>query len=211
MTQEQMQYIQEDKIDLKELWQILVKRKILILILTVIMTLLATIYVVTAKPVYSGKVLLEIGKIANEQFNDGEYSSLAIVSLDNVNNLKSIVTQMTSVSASIPKKTDLLTLSTTGFDKAVIQEKLEKATAFILERHKENASLRSGKNAKVQMTRVIGQIDVGQDAVKPKKKLIVIIAFITGLMLSIFLTFFLEFIQGNREEEEKEAPQDSLS
>ena len=52
------------------------------------------------------------------------------------------------------------------------------------------------KNAKI-----IGQIDESEHPVKPKKKLIVIVAFITGLMLSVFLAFFLEFLQGMKKED----------
>ncbi|WP_024787503.1 GNVR domain-containing protein [Lebetimonas sp. JH369] len=36
--------------------------------------------------------------------------------------------------------------------------------------------------------------------IKPKKKLIIILAFITGFILSIFLAFFIEFIKGFKEE-----------
>ncbi len=50
-------------------------------------------------------------------------------------------------------------------------------------------------------THIIGEIEVFDKPIKPKKKLIVVIAFITGLMLSIFLAFFLEFIGGMKEEE----------
>lgn len=50
-------------------------------------------------------------------------------------------------------------------------------------------------------THVIGEVETLEHPVKPKKKLIVIIAFITGLMLSVFLAFFLEFLQGMKKEE----------
>ncbi|MEE8588094.1 MAG: GNVR domain-containing protein, partial [Sulfurimonadaceae bacterium] len=64
----------------------------------------------------------------------------------------------------------------------------------------------------IKRTELVGEVELLDRPIKPKKKLIVVVAFITGLMLSVFLAFFLEFIQGNREEEEeKEAPQDSLS
>jgi len=52
-----------------------------------------------------------------------------------------------------------------------------------------------------QNSRVIGEYVIKDYPFKPKKKLIVVVAFITGLMLSIFLVFFLEFIQGSRKEE----------
>ncbi len=50
-------------------------------------------------------------------------------------------------------------------------------------------------------TEIIGEIITNDHPVKPKKTLIVIVAFITGLMLSIFLAFFLEFLRGMKEEE----------
>ena len=50
-------------------------------------------------------------------------------------------------------------------------------------------------------TEVIGKIMTNDYAIKPKKKLIVIVAFVTGFILSIFLVFFLEFIRGFKEEE----------
>lgn len=53
----------------------------------------------------------------------------------------------------------------------------------------------------VQNSIVIGEFVITDYPLKPKKKLIVIVAFITGLMFSIFLVFFLEFISGVKKEE----------
>ena len=53
-------------------------------------------------------------------------------------------------------------------------------------------------------TEIIGNVITNDYAIKPKKKLIVIVAFVTGLILSIFLVFFMEFIKGLREEEKSE-------
>lgn len=50
-------------------------------------------------------------------------------------------------------------------------------------------------------TNIVGEIETLDDAVKPKKKLIVIVAFFTGLILSVFLAFFLEFISRIKKEE----------
>lgn len=50
-------------------------------------------------------------------------------------------------------------------------------------------------------THIIGNIETLDNPVKPKKKLIVIVAFLVGLMLSIFLAFFLEFVRRMKEEE----------
>jgi uncharacterized protein involved in exopolysaccharide biosynthesis len=47
---------------------------------------------------------------------------------------------------------------------------------------------------------IIGKIITNDYPVKPKKKLIVIVAFITGFILSIFLVFFFNFIRDNNQE-----------
>jgi uncharacterized protein involved in exopolysaccharide biosynthesis len=49
-------------------------------------------------------------------------------------------------------------------------------------------------------TSIIGKIIKFDHPVKPKKKLIIIVAFITGFILSIFLVFFIEFVKGLKEE-----------
>jgi len=48
---------------------------------------------------------------------------------------------------------------------------------------------------------IVGSILTNDYSAKPKKKLIVVVAFITGLILSIFLVFFIEFIRGFKEED----------
>jgi len=58
------------------------------------------------------------------------------------------------------------------------------------------------KNTKqyVQNSHVVGDYVIKNYPIKPKKKLIVIVAFITGLILSIFLVFILEFFKEVEEE-----------
>ena len=47
---------------------------------------------------------------------------------------------------------------------------------------------------------IVGNLIAKDNAIKPKKKLIVIVSFVTGLILSIFIVFFMNFIQGFKEE-----------
>ena len=212
MSQENtQQQIQEDEIDLRELWKTLVKRKMLIAAVTLAVTIAALAYALLATPIYSGSVLIEIGEVINDvndvnnvnDVNDvaNKVTSLSRVKLDDVENLQFIVGSLLGIEASIPKKTGLLILSSSGHDKAAIRTSLEDAVSFIDRRHHENVKLYSSKSAQIKMTKVVGSISVGQEPVKPKKKLIVVVAFVTGLMLSVFLAFFLEFIQGSRREE----------
>jgi len=53
----------------------------------------------------------------------------------------------------------------------------------------------------IKPTHIVGEIETLENPIKPKKKLIVIVAFISGLMLSVFLAFFLEFIGNIRKDE----------
>ncbi|QOY52707.1 Wzz/FepE/Etk N-terminal domain-containing protein [Candidatus Sulfurimonas baltica] len=53
----------------------------------------------------------------------------------------------------------------------------------------------------INNSRVVGDYIVKDYPIAPKKKLIVVVAFVTGLILSIFLVFFMEFIKGFKEEE----------
>ena len=56
--------------------------------------------------------------------------------------------------------------------------------------------------ANLTNTHIIGKIKQSPYPIKPKKRLIVIVAFVTSFILSIFLVFFIEFIKGFKEEEE---------
>lgn len=194
-----MQNIKDNQIDLKELWFTIQKRKYLISIITVGATLLALFYAfLIAKPIYSGNVMIEIGQVVNENYYNKKNAVFESKDLDNIHNLKILVTKIANVSASIPKKTKLLIISTSHTDKDMIKKKLEKAVSYTLERNKEITKLYSEKNTKIKMTKIIGKINVGEKPIKPKKKFIIIVTFITGLIISIFLAFFLEFIQGFR-------------
>ena len=193
---------QPDIIDIREIWYILKKRKIIIIFITILLTLSAILYINIVKPVYRGSAMIEIGMVANEQFNDGKYSSLSIIRFDNIHHLKNIVNETTNVTASIPKKTAMLNLIATGTDKSIIKENLENAIKFILKRHKKISKIYSSKDSKLVMTQLIGEIKVNNTPIKPNKKLIVVVAFITGLMLSVFLAFFLEFISGMKKDPE---------
>lgn len=51
---------------------------------------------------------------------------------------------------------------------------------------------------------IVGEIMTNDYPSKPKKKLIVVVAFITGLILSIFLVFFIEFLKGMKEEDTRD-------
>lgn len=58
-------------------------------------------------------------------------------------------------------------------------------------------------NNSIKNSEVVGTIQVHDYPIKPKKKLIVIVSFITGFILSIFIVFFMNFVNSLRKEEPK--------
>ncbi|MEO1958700.1 MAG: Wzz/FepE/Etk N-terminal domain-containing protein [Nautiliaceae bacterium] len=52
----------------------------------------------------------------------------------------------------------------------------------------------------IHNTQIIGKIEKDDNPVKPKKKLIIVVAFVTSFILSIFLIFFIEFIKSFKDD-----------
>ena len=78
-----------------------------------------------------------------------------------------------------------------------LKNKLEKIKEFIMVRHQK---LSNFYDIAVQ-TEQIGDIKISEEAInKPKTALILTVAFITGFILSIFLVFFIQFIQSIKRE-----------
>lgn len=182
-----------DEIDLRELWQTLVRRKITIIVTALLMTVGAAVYVMTTTPVYSGNVLVEVGEVVNGD------QPRTIFNLDNVNNLKEVTVASTGTNIAIPNgTTNILQISMESTDKAEIKSKLDAAVQFVLARHQEKVNLYQNGDAKVRMTQVVGEVQIGNDPIKPKKGLIIIVGFVSGLMLGILIAFFREFMANSR-------------
>ena len=280
--QNNTQYIEEDKIDLRELFAILKRRKKLIWGVTVLFTLLALVYVFIAKPVYEVKTMLEVGQIDAKPIDDinniqqklaYEYqvnvkgkkielprvkaisipkksSSILSVIIHGNNNedaVKYIETVIGKIETDYKEKTDAYTngqkelikltqedikenstslakmrkdldtysqkiISLKSEDAALAgiyvlqigqkQTELQNLKKYISElKNKEQELKLSITPLMMKPTHIVGEIETLDKPIKPKKALITIVAFITGLMLSVFLAFFLEFIKEIKKEE----------
>ena len=280
--QNNTQYIQEDKIDLKELFAVLKRRKKLIWSVTALLTLLARVYVFVAKPVYEVKTMIEVGQIDAkpiDNVNDIKQKlsykyqvnvkgkkielprvktisvpkksdrilSLIIHSNNNEEGIKYIQTVINKIETQYKEKTDaytnsqkeLITLTREDIKENTasltqMKKELDKYSQKIVSLKSEDAALAGiyalqigqkqtqlqnlkkyisqlkTKEQKLKLsitplmikpTHIVGEIETLDKPIKPKKLLIVIIAFITGFMLSVFLAFFLEFIRNSREKE----------
>ncbi len=186
-------YLQEDEIDLRELFKTLWKYKIFVLVFTSMITFIALIYVLLKNPIpiYQGKMYLEIGQIQNKNF--------APISIEKVTDLAYILNLEFKVNSNIPKNTfNLIEITFDNVDKNIINDTLTRVKGFVLEKHKEQTSFYES----VIMTKQIGDIIISNEPInQPKKSFIIIVAFLTGFMLSIFLVFFIEFIRSLKKEE----------
>ena len=187
------EYIQEDEIDLRELFKTIWEKKLFVILFTSIVTLVAIIYVLVKNPIpiYQGKAFLEIGKIQSQTFGQSLF--------DNPTDLAQILSIEYKVEASIPKATiSLLEITSKNENKEKIQNNIKDAVAFIINKHIEKAKVY--ENA--IMTKQIGNIVIDDNPInKPKKLLIVVVSFVSGFILSIFLIFFMQFVSSIRKED----------
>ena len=303
--------IQEDEIDLKELFKTIWAKKIFIVIFTLVVTILAGFYAYSKTPIYEAKALLEIGEYKKNPVDDAvalekklstifidmeknlkdktsQISNISVVkglknfleiksestsneeakneilkvltfvqnehekilddvkkqkemelrnidlqisdikskSVDlidkkienNIKNLKSLEEQLKQVDENL-KKIDTLnpslaalklmekrditnsinTITIQNFELESKKDELLTTTLYKLEESKKIIEL-SLLPHNYKNTQIVGEIMTNDFPTKPKKILIVAVAFVTGFIISILLVFFIQFIQGIRKE-----------
>ena len=303
--------LEEDEIDLKELFKTIWAKKIFIVIFTLVVTILAGFYAYSKTPIYEAKALVEIGEykknpvddavalekklstifidmeknlkdktsqisnisvvkglknfleiksestsneeakneilkvltfVQNEhekilddvkkqkemelrnidlQISDIKSKSVALIDKkieNNIKNLKSLEEQLKQVDENL-KKIDTLnpslaalklmekrditnsinTITIQNFELESKKDELLTTTLYKLEESKKIIEL-SLLPHNYKNTQIVGEIMTNDFPTKPKKILIVAVAFVTGFIISIFLVFFIQFIQGIRKE-----------
>jgi len=188
---------QEDEIDLRELFLTLKKNKKVIFITIALTMLIAVIYVLLKNPtpLYQGSMMVEIGEVQNNSLNK--------TYLDNAYVLKNIIEKKYQATVKIPKHTkSIVIVNVQDINNKKIINKLQIIFKYIISRDEEKSKLYD----KYIMTKQVGNIDISKTPVNlPKKKLILAVAFVTGLILSVFLVFFLEFLKSMKNGEESES------
>ena len=301
--------LEEDEIDLKELFKTIWAKKIFIVIFTLVVTILAGFYAYSKTPIYEAKALLEIGEykknpvddavalekklstifidmeknlkdktseisnisvvkglknfleiksestsneeakneilkvltfVQNEhekilddvkkqkemelrnidlQISDIKSKSVALIDKkieNNIKNLKSLEEQLKQVDENLKKidslnpslaalklmeKRDITnsinTITIQNFELESKKDELLTTTLYKLEENKKIIEL-SLLPHNYKNTQIVGEIMTNDFPAKPKKSLIVAVAFVTGFILSIFLVFFLNFIRNEK-------------
>ena len=312
----QEKYLQEDEIDLRELFKTIWDKKVFIIVFTFVITLIAAIYAYNKTPIYEAKALVEIGEYKlnsttknsiddatalekklttiyvdmekNLKDKTSEISNIAIVKglknfleikseatsneeakneilkvltfvqgehekiLDDVKkqkemelrnidlqisdiksrtvalidkklensaktlenlqeqlklvdeNLKKIDTLNPSLAAlKLMEKKDITTsintLNVQNFELESKKDELLTTSLYKLEENKKIIEL-SLLPHNYKNTQIVGEIMTNDFPAKPKKSLIVAVAVVTGFILSIFLVFVIQFIQGTKKE-----------
>ncbi|RYA23158.1 hypothetical protein CRU96_09250 [Malaciobacter halophilus] len=202
--EKEIRTIQEDEIDLKELFKTLWQKRVFIVVFTFIITVLGVVFAFVKTPIYSGNISFEIGEVINKTAEGN-----IILELDKPSNLKEVISRKFQksienkdiVNVSIPRgTTNILVVEVQSNSIENIKKKFNEIEKLVENRHKEKISLYSLKNEKMKMTSLINQ-SIKEYPIKPKKKLIVVVSFVTGFILSIFLVFFMQFIKSFKEDE----------
>ncbi|WP_419765671.1 MAG: Wzz/FepE/Etk N-terminal domain-containing protein [Arcobacter sp.] len=234
--------LQENEIDLRELFLTIWSHKIFIAYFTIIATFGAIIYTYVKTPIYEVSAIVKIGSIKNSNHLNNNlienpnnlverlkllYSEAGIKSIslirgtenlikidlnasenqNGVDNLKKITSNI--IKGHTKEINNYVTLIKQNIKK-LQQQKLElensknkfdgsMAIKFDLTSKIDNLNLEIS-SYNIKQTELLGDIITNEYPIKPKKKLIVTVAFVTGFILSIFLVFFIEFIKGIRKE-----------
>jgi LPS O-antigen subunit length determinant protein (WzzB/FepE family) len=314
MTSQNPQYIQEDEIDLRELFNTILNHKKFVIVFTSVVTLLAVIYVYSKTPIYEVKSNIQVGFIGKNFIEDPNIitKTLRLVfNVDDKSSLKEILNSEVVDIKQNKKLKNFIEIKTQGVSNDLALQKNKEIVKYLqdkylqkIDKFKENVSNsiktiefklnnlknyeyknikdqikylktqellevddqiqfyketrsqtkkielrlilmqkikelqnkkadivsngikkleyklnielpikerdlkrqiedRKSKTSKfnLQNSKVIGQYIIKDYPVKPKKRLIVIVAFVTGFILSIFLVFFIEFVKNTKEKE----------
>jgi len=245
--QNNKRYIEEDEIDLRELFKTIWDKKVFIVIFTAIVTVAAIVYALMKTPIYEAKMVVEIGIInstngSNNNNNNNNIENpnnlikrLQMMYMNNISNEQS----STVTDISLVKGTaNLVEITVQAIDNSLAKQKLDDIIKDVKQVHdskiadykslintninnlkQQRAELEDEKNRfegsqalkyeltttlnqlslsissyNITPTKMLDEIMTNESPIKPKKKLIVVVAFVTGFILSIFVVFFMQFI-----------------
>ncbi|WP_414041090.1 Wzz/FepE/Etk N-terminal domain-containing protein [Acidithiobacillus sp. M4-SHS-6] len=119
--------IPEDEISLRDLWEIIAKRKWLVILSMVVCLGLAAAYVSLATTVYESKAMVQIGKVAGQPLNNSLQLASALMNRYTLVNTEQANKQLPKLYAVTPDKADgsILTLEAQGRSPQEAQQYLQ--------------------------------------------------------------------------------------
>ncbi len=137
---EKQNAIQEDEIDLKELFLILYKKKFFILGVTFFVTFLALIYVFTKTPVYEVKSVVQIGTINGKIIENNKVLEKKLRLIFNVDNKKNIIKEDNAIVSNVSSVNGLsnfIQITTQAHSNELAIEKNKEIISFIKNEYKQ--------------------------------------------------------------------------
>ena len=155
----------EDEIDLRELWQTIIKNKKLILQITFISTVLASIYVFFAPKIYEAKTILEMGFFnvnGKKEFLDDSNrlsQALNIVFIDDFKGINKSDSNASIEKINILKNKEFIEIVAYGKDNVSSAQEVEKLLSYVQEKHQLiiNEKLKNIRNDIKNIEREIAQ------------------------------------------------------
>jgi Uncharacterized protein involved in exopolysaccharide biosynthesis len=119
--------ISEDEISLRDLWEIIAKRKWLVFLSTVVCLGLAAAYVSLATTIYESRAMVQIGKVAGQPVDNGLQLASRLMNQYTPVNTGQAKKQMPKLYAVTPDKADgsILTLEAQGHSPQEAQQYLQ--------------------------------------------------------------------------------------
>ncbi|WP_044418043.1 Wzz/FepE/Etk N-terminal domain-containing protein [Halarcobacter anaerophilus] len=137
MGKEELVY--EDEIDLKELIITIWRKKVFILFFTVVVTILAVIYVFIKTPIYEVKSVVRVGYIGENLVEDSKILEKKLRLIFNVDSKKNIVEKnkpIVSNISSVNKVDNFIEVSTQGYSNKEALEKNKEVITFLQTEYK---------------------------------------------------------------------------
>ncbi len=224
---ENMREYYEDEIDLIEIFKKIWKWKWFVILFTAAVTLLTFLYVSTRPDTYTSEAVIKIGKIANVYLEGASQVELYISSnargiyYECMQNIEINQKRKVPLEKERKKKLPVLYLSGTSDSPELAYNCANEALDMLIKRHNElfkkgieemrnNIDFTKSKEIITPQhilesynypTRIIEKPFLPE---KPDSKKIVlktIVAFLSSMMMSVFLIFFIDYILGIRKEE----------
>ena len=137
----QEKYLQEDEIDLRELFKTIWARRFFVIAFTLVVTVLAAVYAYTKTPIYEAKALIELGeyKIDRKTKNSVDdvadlEKKLSTIYVDMEKNLKDRTSEITSITVAKGLK-NFLEIKSEAISNEEAKNEILKVLTFVQSEH----------------------------------------------------------------------------
>ncbi len=191
--------INDDEIDLFELWDGLVEQRILIVSLFLLSLGFAFIFIWQSPSIYQATAKLQVQQVQQVQQTKDEVSPYS--SIEPATKTAELLSGTASARISAVKRVSgILIVSSSGSDQVKIKQNILDTIQMIQKRHLQIfTKLKQNGSIEILPTVIIGEVQVTSEPIKPKKSLILAVAGVLGLMLGVFIALIRRAVKNRRQ------------